>query len=617
MAPATSSQSQLSPQKNRQPRPDKFTIGDRGRKTGVTIPQAQRDADGFEPIDHFFKASPKSTGFPTPAARKAAAAIFGNGAGSTAGLIVRKDPKSLVRPGSSRTPAGTGRGEDGDEGGSSSGRKKRTREDEDDHHQRNNSADMEDFDYNQDFGGGGDDDEEEEEDDGSGMDMNDGTSLTPSTFLRRKSTKANTSNSSKKRRVVNSDSEENDEEEDEEEIAMASASKGHKTNTKLDKGKGRAVERSPVALAADKKGKGKANVFLSPSPDRDEEEEEFGYTEQPQYEEEDEDEDEGLDAVQEEGEDDEDEEHDDEEVQERLAPKGRNGKGKDKAGKPPSSKKKNGSSNPPVSASAKSNQGQRARKKAPPREDPEGVRRSGRQKIEPLEYWRNERVIYKRRQSGLGIDAVVRIEKEPVVSLNHRRKGASGGRRQGSRATIKKRSPSAGVKSEIPEEEEGVDEMTDEDGIVWSWEGDCEVQRRIAFTSKMMNPVPTSSKKFSFQKIFTELDYLAGGIVQIPSGHAKPLKQSKDNSYLFYVIEGAVSVTTHRTIMSMGTGGTFFVPRGNFYSIQTISSRDARLFFAQARRVLEDADGEGYPDVRENYVTQEGEEEEVGDFEEE
>lgn len=54
----------------------------------------------------------------------------------------------------------------------------------------------------------------------------------------------------------------------------------------------------------------------------------------------------------------------------------------------------------------------------------------------------------------------------------------------------------------------------------------------IAFTAKMMNPTPTAKGKFSFQKIFTELDYLAGGILQIRSGQQKPMKRAMDNSYV-------------------------------------------------------------------------------------
>jgi hypothetical protein len=38
--------------------------------------------------------------------------------------------------------------------------------------------------------------------------------------------------------------------------------------------------------------------------------------------------------------------------------------------------------------------------------------------------------------------------------------------------------------------------------------------------------------KFAFQKIYQELDYLAGGIMVIPPGGEKQTKPAKDNSYV-------------------------------------------------------------------------------------
>ncbi|KPV75852.1 uncharacterized protein RHOBADRAFT_14144, partial [Rhodotorula graminis WP1] len=159
------------------------------------------------------------------------------------------------------------------------------------------------------------------------------------------------------------------------------------------------------------------------------------------------------------------------------------------------------------------------------------VRRSNREKIPRLDYWRNERIIYKRRSSGIGVNAIVRVPKEdpePLGGAHGKKKGGAGGKRG---ASARAGSRGGTVKREVPEEQ-GVDDMTDPDGLVWSWEGDAEVSRRIAFTDKMMDPRPTFDKKFSYQKIYQELDYLAGGILTIPPNGEKALKPSKDNSYV-------------------------------------------------------------------------------------
>lgn len=124
------------------------------------------------------------------------------------------------------------------------------------------------------------------------------------------------------------------------------------------------------------------------------------------------------------------------------------------------------------------------RPSADPRPLARAVRRSNRTRVQPLEYWRNERAVYKRRQSGLMLEEVVRIpeeDKKPFASHN-KRKG--GGGRAGS-AKVKHEEGKYG-----PPEEEGVDDATDPDGIVWSWEGNAEVSRRAFFPSRPSESPP-------------------------------------------------------------------------------------------------------------------------------
>ena len=64
---------------------------------------------------------------------------------------------------------------------------------------------------------------------------------------------------------------------------------------------------------------------------------------------------------------------------------------------------------------------------------------------------------------------------------------------------------------------------------------------------------------------------------------------------VFYVIEGAVTFKVHESSYVLCTGGMILVPRGNTYYIQNIAERDAKLFFAQARRVS--AEEEAPPEV--------------------
>jgi len=47
-----------------------------------------------------------------------------------------------------------------------------------------------------------------------------------------------------------------------------------------------------------------------------------------------------------------------------------------------------------------------------------------------------------------------------------------------------------------------------------------------------MDPKATFNNQYLFQKIYQELDYLAGGILVIPVGGQKATKPAKDNSYV-------------------------------------------------------------------------------------
>ncbi|KIY46874.1 hypothetical protein FISHEDRAFT_60037 [Fistulina hepatica ATCC 64428] len=78
-----------------------------------------------------------------------------------------------------------------------------------------------------------------------------------------------------------------------------------------------------------------------------------------------------------------------------------------------------------------------------------------------------------------------------------------------------------------------------------------------------------------------------GQMVLPPLGR-KPSKRTRDNTYVFYVIEGAINLRVHATSMILAQGAMFMVPRGNTYMLENLSERETRLFFAQARKVKSD-----------------------------
>ncbi|KAG9121775.1 hypothetical protein FRC07_002129 [Ceratobasidium sp. 392] len=134
-----------------------------------------------------------------------------------------------------------------------------------------------------------------------------------------------------------------------------------------------------------------------------------------------------------------------------------------------------------------------------------------------------------------------------------------------------------------------MDEETEELGVVLDYATGKEVERRIAFPGARVEFQPTEGP-FHFQKIFGDSDFFAAGVMKIPVGGRKPNKPSKENTYVFYCVSGAVEVKVHKSTFVISPGGMFLAPRGNVYTIANVSQRDAYIFFAQSRKVLDNAE---------------------------
>ncbi|KAG6809149.1 hypothetical protein H0H92_001399 [Tricholoma furcatifolium] len=216
----------------------------------------------------------------------------------------------------------------------------------------------------------------------------------------------------------------------------------------------------------------------------------------------------------------------------------------------------------------------------------EGVRKSAREHIKPLEYWRGERKVYGRPDGANFIlvphvKEIIRVPKEEPEPLQKRKR--SGRARS---KTVEE------VRYEvIPVEnpEDGWDDKTDPFCTVLQYGTAEEVERCVASLGRDLAPTrSTGSGDWRFKKALGDADFIASGILELPPKGKKPSKQTKDNTYIFYIIQGAVNVKIHNTSLILATGASFIVPRGNSYFIENISERDTRLFFTQARKVVED-----------------------------
>jgi len=112
---------------------------------------------------------------------------------------------------------------------------------------------------------------------------------------------------------------------------------------------------------------------------------------------------------------------------------------------------------------------------------------------------------------------------------------------------------------EVCNPEEGWDDDT---GVVLDYITKEEVSRPIAYTAKMVQPKPAENNDRFFQKVFGDGEFIAAGQLVIPPKGRKPSKGTKDNTYMFYIIEGAVNRKVHDTTLVLASGAMFLVPRG-------------------------------------------------------
>ncbi|KDN35557.1 hypothetical protein RSAG8_11472, partial [Rhizoctonia solani AG-8 WAC10335] len=245
------------------------------------------------------------------------------------------------------------------------------------------------------------------------------------------------------------------------------------------------------------------------------------------------------------------------------------GKGKEKEKRPRDDEEERGSPKKSRAGKGKENTRQttvepvgRRKKRDFNASTPPNVRRSQRERFSPLEWWRGEKFVYGRSPDPEEgpllvplIKAIERPPKPPTAALSKK-----GGRKGGRKIKVKKEEEQEGV--ELGEgvfgaprtQEDGMDEDTEELGVVIDYTTQREVERRIAFPGARVDFSP-SDGPFSFQKIFGDSDFFAAGVMKIPVGGKKPNKPSKENTFVFYCVSGAVEVKIHKSTFTIAPGG--------------------------------------------------------------
>ncbi|KAF6237993.1 hypothetical protein HO173_004194 [Letharia columbiana] len=215
--------------------------------------------------------------------------------------------------------------------------------------------------------------------------------------------------------------------------------------------------------------------------------------------------------------------------------------------------------------------------------------RSGRHSIKPLASWRGERFVFGDRTTDSlpGIKEIVRVDEvvEERPKQKYRYK--------------KNQSRAKSHLEEVEEEDEEKDDWERDTGImhanVMDWDPSTGKfneentwEQEVAYSFEAIEMRDISGADFKFAKTLT-LDFFGSGMVDLPPGGAKRVKNSRKMQMVFFVFYGRVEVSmgTPLKTFSIGKGGQWQVPRGNFYSITNRSpTKPARIFFAQGCEVL-------------------------------
>ncbi|MCJ1288102.1 hypothetical protein MMC26_007457 [Xylographa opegraphella] len=244
------------------------------------------------------------------------------------------------------------------------------------------------------------------------------------------------------------------------------------------------------------------------------------------------------------------------------------------------------------------------RHETPAEDDGSRLLRSGRTSVKPIAHWRGERIVYgEPHLDGKNIvppaiKEVIRTE-EVITQRpkrNYRRRNLA----------MRPRPMNA-----VEEEDEDEEPWEQEPGIlraeVMQW--DPLTQRGVEdfiedvgqyfplwiylrwsdfpTTDLALAPVALEAltrevkgAEFTYAKTLT-LPFFHSGMVDLPPGGVKRMKNSRKNHMVFWVFHGRVRVEVAGTVFSIGRGGMWQVPRGNFYSIANQYQKPARVFFAQ------------------------------------
>lgn len=240
-----------------------------------------------------------------------------------------------------------------------------------------------------------------------------------------------------------------------------------------------------------------------------------------------------------------------------------------------------------------------------------GLRKSHRVKFAPLEYWRNEKVIYKRKSEKpiLEIDQIITYdydqdeEEELLQKKKHTAKTRARpynyiptGRPRGrprknplesnirdQNLNVNKEIINKTISGEIPNSEwikHGILQ-----GKVKTANNDYESNEIIAFAPNLAQSEQirdNEDDKFTLAIMFDKYrDQFASGMLKLPVDGYKSINDSYNAFITFYTVQGVVEVTLGDKKFLCMEGSSFQIPAFNSYAFINKGNNEAKIFFVQ------------------------------------
>ncbi|AET38163.1 Mif2p Ecym_2433 [Eremothecium cymbalariae DBVPG len=245
------------------------------------------------------------------------------------------------------------------------------------------------------------------------------------------------------------------------------------------------------------------------------------------------------------------------------------------------------------------------------------MRRSKRVRVPPLEYWRNEKVVYKRKSDKpiLEIDKIITYDHEAdeedaklsrkktntktkARPYNYIPTGRPRGRpkKNATAQNLLNQDPNQPIKAKI--------ESGDLENSEWLKHGilqsnvnvstDKKGNEIVAFApglAQSEQPKETEYENFTLAVMFDKhRELFASGTLVLPVEGRKESSDSFNAFITFYVIQGIVEILLSENKFICTEGSSFQVPAFNSYAFVNIGRNEAKMFFVQVT-VPEDFDG--------------------------